>query len=146
MWPLGTHRLFMALMQLPGTLDEFGAGVFLAFWMDRRPAPRLSDGAIWLLAALAAGTLCIGTYWPHAAYWNEPGMVIFWRTLLGVFFLGIVAAAAYLPSVAQRWPLRPLWYLGVISYGIYLWHLFAVNVCLLIPGLNSAQALGITLA
>jgi len=30
-------RLFMRVMQLPGALDEFGAGIFLAKLMDRRP-------------------------------------------------------------------------------------------------------------
>jgi len=140
-----THRLFISVMQLPGTVDEFGAGIFLACWMDRHPGPRLKDGAIWLLAAIAVGTLCMGIYWTHASYWDQQGMVIFWRTLLGVFFLCVVATAVYLPSFAQIWPMRPLWYLGTVSYGIYLWHLFAIKICLMNPGLSPLQALGITL-
>ena len=54
-------------------------------------------------------------------------MVIFWRTSLGVFFLCVVAAAVMLPTVAWTWPLRPIRYLGEVSYGIYLWHLFAIK-------------------
>ena len=144
--PVEPHSIFMRVMQLPGTLDEFGAGIFLARWLDRRSGPRLIDGGIWLLAAIATGTVCFAIYWPHAVYWNQPAMVIFWRTSLGLFFLCVVAAAVYLPSFAQTWPLRPLWYLGVVSYGIYLWHLFAIKICQMIPGLAQPQALGTAIA
>ena len=143
--PVETHALFMRVMQLPGTLDEFGAGIFLARWVDGRSGPRAIDGAIWSLAAIVAGTFCFALYWPHAVYWNQPAMVIFWRTSLGVFFLCLVASAVYLPSFAQTWPLRPLWYLGVVSYGIYLWHLFAIKICQTIPDLSPLLQLGITL-
>lgn len=143
--PIEPSRLFMRVMQLPGTLDEFGAGIFLARWADSRTAPKPIDGALWGLAAIAAGSLCFGIYWPHAVYWNQAGMVIFWRTSLGLFFLCVVAAAAYLPSFALAWPLRPLWYLGVVSYGIYLWHLFAIKICAMIPGLAPAEQLAVTL-
>jgi peptidoglycan/LPS O-acetylase OafA/YrhL len=32
-----------------------------------------------------------------------------------------------------------------VSYGIYLWHLFAIKICLVNTGLTPPQALGITL-
>jgi peptidoglycan/LPS O-acetylase OafA/YrhL len=50
-----------------------------------------------------------------------------------------------LPSIAKTWPLRPVWYLGVVSYGIYLWHMFAVKLCVYLADLTPLQALGITL-
>jgi len=141
----GPTRLFMTLMQLPGTLDEFGAGIFLALWLDRRPPHRL-EGWIWTLGAIAAGTFCMSVYWSHSGYWDDPRMIIFWRTLLGAFFLCVVAAAVHLPPIARTWPLRPVWYLGEVSYGIYLWHMFAVTLCLRITDLTPLQALGITLS
>ena len=73
-------------------------------------------------------------------------MIVFWHTLLAAFFLCVVAAAVELPSIAETWPLRPLRYLGETSYGIYLWHLFAIQACLQIADLPPLQALGITLA
>jgi peptidoglycan/LPS O-acetylase OafA/YrhL len=142
---LAPDRLFTRVMQLPGALDEFGAGIFLAKWLDRRPDTAPAAGWIWAGAAIITGTLCFAIYWPHSDYWNRAGMVIFWRTSLGLFFLCVVAAAVYLPSIAKSWPLRPLWYLGVVSYGIYLWHLFAIKICLLIPDLAPLQQLAITL-
>ncbi len=138
-------RLFMRVMQLPGTLDEFGAGIFLAKLLDRRPAPSLRDGALWTLAAVATGAACMGLFWPNASYWDLPAMITFWRTSLGAFFLCVVAAAVHLPTVAWTWPLRPVRYLGEVSYGIYLWHLFAIEVCLWLRNLTSVQFLVATL-
>ena len=138
-------RIFMRTMQLPGMLDVFGAGIFLALWLDRRPEPRKRAVWLWGTAAIASGTLCMSVYLANATYWDSPAMMTFWRTLLGMFFLCIVATAVHLPSIARTWPLRPVWYLGQVSYGIYLWHLFALKLCLRIPGLTSAEVLVITL-
>ncbi len=143
--------LFMPVTQLPGALDEFGAGVFLARMLDGPANERRTlTGPAWLLAAVVAGTLCFALYWRYSSYWDLPLMVIFWRTSLGVFFLCVVAAAVQLPAVATTWPLRPLTYLGVVSYGIYLWHLFAIRYCLTIAAMTPPQtlvtALGLTLA
>ncbi len=142
---------FMPVMQLPGCLDEFGAGIFLARMLDAKPKEhRPATGYLWLLGAIAAGTVSFAIYWRYTSYWDLPAMVIFWRTSLGAFFLCVVAAAVYLPAIAVTWPLRPLRYLGVVSYGIYLWHLFAIRYCLTVPGMTSAEALvtalGLTLA
>ncbi len=137
-------RLFTRVMQLPGALDEFGAGIFLAKLLDDRSAPRLRDGALWVVAAIASGGVCFGIYWTYS-YWDVPAMVTFWRTSLGVFFLCVVAAAVYLPNVARTWPLRPVRYLGEVSYGIYLWHLFAIEACLRIVGLGPVEFLLATL-
>ena len=142
---LGPTRLFMRMMQLPATLDEFGAGIFLALWLDRR-SPRRIEGWAWVLGAIITGTLCMSIYWSHStSYWDSLGMIALWRTLLGAFFLCVVGAAVNLPQVARVWPLRPIWYLGEVSYGIYLWHMFAVKFCLGIPDLTPLQALGVAL-
>ena len=137
-------RIFVRIMQLPGAMDEFGAGIFLALWLDRRG--KIAGGAAWLwgAGAIVTGVLCMDIFWSRS-YWDDPAMMVFWRTLLGAFFLCVVATAVHLPPLARAWPLRPVWYLGEISYGIYLWHLFAIKLCLRIPGLTPLQALGITL-
>jgi peptidoglycan/LPS O-acetylase OafA/YrhL len=139
--------LFMPVMQLPGCLDEFGAGIFLARTLDDGGAERrAASGWFWLLGAIFAGTLSMSIYWRYTSYWDLPLMVTFWRTSLGVFFLCVVAAAVHLPAIAATRPLRPLAYLGVVSYGIYLWHLFAIRYALTIPGLTPPQLLAIALA
>ena len=50
-------------------------------------------------------------------------MVVFWRTGLALTFGALVLLAAQLPDITRVSSLRPLDYLGEISYGIYLWHL-----------------------
>jgi len=113
--------------------------------MDRRPDAGPIAALGWPLAAIVAGTISMDSHWAHANYWDEPTMVIFWRTSLGVFFLCVLAAAAHLPHFAESWPLRPVRYLGEVSYGIYPWHLFAIEVCLKIADITPVQALGTTL-
>jgi peptidoglycan/LPS O-acetylase OafA/YrhL len=138
-------RLFMRLMQLPGVLDEFGAGIFLAKLLDGRPGAEKTVGWVWLVTAIATGTACFSIYLLHTSYWDEPAMVIFWRTLLGAFLLCVVAAAVRLPAFAEMWPFRPIRYLGEISYGIYLWHPFVLEVLRESTGITPLMALGITL-
>ena len=134
-------------MQLPGCLDEFGAGIFLARMLDARAGKgRPWTGYAWLLGAVVAGTVTFAIYWRYTSYWDLPLMVTFWRTSLGVFFLCVVAAAVHLPPIAATRALRPLAYLGVVSYGIYLWHLFAIRYALTIPDLTSPQLLLVSLA
>ena len=137
-------RLFMRMTQLPSTLDEFGAGIFLALWLDRRTRPSKFAAWAWGFGAIVTGTMCFGIFWTYD-YWETPAMIVFWRALLGAFFLCLVATAVFLPQIARSWPLRPVWYLGEVSYGIYLWHMFAIKFCLRIPDLAPLQALGITL-
>lgn len=106
-----------------------------ALWNGRH-GPKAIAGWTWVAAAIVSGTACMGLYWPHAGYWDQPAMVIFWRTSLGAFFLCVVAAAVYLPSFAEKWPLRPVHYAGEVSYGIYLWHPFAIELCLGLRGIK----------
>ncbi len=140
------HLLFVKTTQLPGTLDLFGAGIFLAKWVlgERRPAPWRS--AAFLAGAAAVGYVTMRIFWAHAVYWDNAAMVIFWRTPLAVFFFFLIASAVTLPqAISYRW-LAPLDYLGEISYGIYLWHLFAVTYVIYFLGLRDMQALAAVLA
>jgi len=141
---LGTaspSQLFQAVAQLPGVIDEFGAGIFLACLVDRGGAPSARAGLAWTAAAVAVGTVCMGVYWSHASYWDVPAMVIGWRTLNAAFLLCVVAAAVHLPELVRMLPVRPIRYLGVVSYGVYLWHLFAIRWVQGSPALEPAQAL-----
>ncbi len=88
-------------------------------------ADRLKPGwARCALAALAA-LLLLGLawhfFWPRSAYWNNFGMIVFWRVLVASGTAALLAALIMCPS-SGGWVLRPLRYLGIISYGIYLWH------------------------
>jgi peptidoglycan/LPS O-acetylase OafA/YrhL len=139
-------RLFTAVTQLPGQLDEFGAGIFLAKLVLTARGRTRSASVLWLLGAWASGYAAMALYWPRATYWNFPAMVVFWRSAAALFFLCIVASAVSLPqTIATRW-LRPLRYLGEVSYGIYLWQLVAIDVALAMVGPRPPVVLAIALA
>ncbi len=143
----GALSVFMHTTQLPGSLDEFGAGIFLAKWvLGARARPSWRTALAWIAGACIAGYATMGAYWPRARYWDDPAMVIFWHTPLSVFLACVVGAAVCLPqSLATRW-LRPLGYLGDISYGIYLWHLFGVMLAIEFFGKRPVEVLVATLA
>jgi peptidoglycan/LPS O-acetylase OafA/YrhL len=137
----GADAIFKKVTQLPGTLDEFAAGIVLAKLVLDSRRNWFRRAVPWLAAAVATGCATFAVYWRYAEYWHFPGMVVFWRTALAVFFMCVVGAAMALPQeIARRW-IRPGDYLGEISYGIYLWHLFAVNAFILVVGWNGPQAL-----
>lgn len=138
---------FLKSTQLPGTLDEFAAGIFLAkLVVEGRMPNRFPAVAGLCVAAGLVGWLTMTVFWKHARYWDEPAMVIFWRTPFAIFLATVVACAVALPQwLAHRW-LRPLHYLGEISYGIYLWHLFAIMAAAAWLGRDGAAMLPVVLA
>ena len=141
--------LFMRVTQLPGTIDEFAAGIVFAKIVLARPEPARGEALAWLAGAGILGYAAMAIFWSRASYWFFPPMVVFWRTLFAAFLLCVLAAAVRLPQViAHRW-LRPLDSMGEISYGIYLWHLFAIEYVIHVRGMKQLEAtawvLGLTL-
>ena len=64
-------------------------------------------------------------YWSTPDYWYNPFMVICWRSLLGASFAMLIVITILVPSdlFLNNPVYRVGYYLGEISYGIYLWHL-----------------------
>jgi peptidoglycan/LPS O-acetylase OafA/YrhL len=137
---------FMRVTQLPGALDEFAAGIFLAKRVIDGRESKHTQTVLWLSFASLAGYAAMSIYWRNASYWNVPAMVVLWRVLLSLFLLCVVALAVRLPQTLGTVWLRPLSYLGEISYGIYLWHLFAIQFFVHMIGLRGLLALCAVLA
>ena len=146
------HLQVIYTTELPGTLDAFGIGIALAlavFKGEGFGAGRLKAGwgnfALWLGLATCLITLAGAVLLRHGGnYWTLPGMVIFWRTLLAMGFGASLAAIITCPLKGAG-ILRPVRYLGQISYGIYLWHMPVLLVLLTQPSLRGSRLLACTL-
>ena len=123
---------------LPGTLDEFGVGVFLALLVIRRSkgekiarAFDLIEGkTYWQLGILS---LFFVIFYFHLnvlsslTYWSNPLAIVFFRTTLSISF-GLLLLVAITRSTKSTFVGNALRFLGKISYGVYLWHILIIVV------------------
>lgn len=122
-------QMFHATTQITGLLDEFAIGVLLARIIRTDWFRKLTSAQIWLklfvlLLAIALFTYSMQIYQALSSYWNYFSMVVMFRSLLGLSFAGLIFSLITLfPRDRIHDSLIPFSYLGVISYGIYLWHL-----------------------
>lgn len=125
------------MLQVPGMLDQFALGFVLARWTTDgitwkaqhiKSTVLLSYARKYHLLVLALFMLAASVTWHLIAmhandYWQQPNMVVFWRSLVG-----LTAALLVLWMITVKFPrwlektLAPVSYLGRISFGIYLWH------------------------
>lgn len=126
-----TFPLFVAATQLPGMLDEFAIGILLArLFLSARFASfiqrcRQPGGLLVVIIAVTFSlSLIFSIFWSHSNFWDNKAMVIFFRTGLAISF-GALVFLFCLIKISGIWSLilKPFTYLGVISFGIYLWHL-----------------------
>ena len=105
------YILFVKTTQLPGMLDEFGAGIFLAKWVldGRHPMPM--KGLLPVLGAAVTGYFAMQLFWPRATFWNNGYMVVFRHTALSVRRWNRSAACASWVMIASvcELPKRAIW-------------------------------------
>lgn len=120
---------------LPGYLDQFALGMLLAVvsaylsQTDQRPAwlwHKYTPWVSWALAGVAFWAVGnIGL--PLIPLVTSPtGLSLARNTLYGLFAFFLVAPAVFGPQddglIRQLLRWRPIALIGVVSYGIYLWH------------------------
>jgi peptidoglycan/LPS O-acetylase OafA/YrhL len=126
------------LKVLPPTLGIFAGGMLLAIGkaaVARRPEPpqwwqRIGASPVpwFIVAGVAYAVLCTAVgIRPTEAFaitWRQQFAQLLLQTLIAVC---VVAPAVIVPTDRRSWSLRaiasrPLAYIGMLSYGIYLWH------------------------
>ncbi|MBF0877953.1 acyltransferase [Gluconobacter cerevisiae] len=123
---------FVYTTQMPGMLDEFGMGIIAAKFVMSDVGKKLMENRFFsyvFLPIFTIGSVLITkhVYWKEADYWQCAPMVICFHTFLAITCMLVVLLFCCLGrSQALCKALRPLAYLGTISYGIYLWHLSVI--------------------
>jgi peptidoglycan/LPS O-acetylase OafA/YrhL len=121
------------VQQLPGAADLFGIGMLTALAARTGAMPRLWRDAtlrsalLVLSAGLVAGTMYV-YYDRKPGYWEDGAMVVLWPLVLALGVAGMLVCLTRATSIvhaATRW--TGLAYLGVISFGIYLFHPFVIE-------------------
>jgi peptidoglycan/LPS O-acetylase OafA/YrhL len=121
------------VQQLPGAADLFGIGMLTALAARTGAVPRLwrhaalRSALLVLSAGLVAGAMYV-YYDRKPGYWQDGAMVVLWPLVLAVGVAGMLVCLTRATSAAHaatRW--TGLAYLGVISFGIYLFHPFVIE-------------------
>jgi peptidoglycan/LPS O-acetylase OafA/YrhL len=124
-------------MPLPNFLDQFALGMALAV-LSVRGLPERFQAAVrrawpwWLLAGVAYWAMCTQIGLEGVLSERAGPREFILRHEMGA----LVAAALLVPAIFSwregggvrrllAW--RPLLYVGLVSYGVYLWHLAVVN-------------------
>ena len=109
-------------------IDQFVLGLAAAVAHSRLRNSAPARRASWTVAALALGTLALAApldrlTWPHRG--GGPAYV-----LVSLALTALVLGCALLPPGGRaRFALAPLSFLGVVSYGFFLYHQLTIELC-----------------
>jgi peptidoglycan/LPS O-acetylase OafA/YrhL len=128
--PESTTAAFLAASQLPGSLAEFMLGSTAAIWVQSASRKRWPRPAPWALELMVVVGLVLPGFWlwqvvlgAGGAYWLGH-----WSMPVSPLVIGLCLAVAVL---GVNWGSRighflfanrVVYFLGLISYSLYLWH------------------------
>lgn len=110
---------------LPEYIDEFAIGMLLAVALEL-PATRQGLRRAWLLGPTAILAFCLAFVFKHTGPDTNGYTGMMFTLLVTVGFALLLArvllAEGHAPLVGRLLSSGPLTWLGMVSYGIYLWH------------------------
>jgi len=152
--------LFFFTTQLPGMIDSFAMGFVIARIMTDLEYAMLRHWCsknLWLLNGVAVVAYGVAHYifsrippsWDDWRLWYRWYILISHHVLTASAFTFLVLISCFLNSPRWLKISAPVRYLGVISYGIYLWHVIVIlalkKISDLSPGIRLILTVGLTI-
>jgi peptidoglycan/LPS O-acetylase OafA/YrhL len=122
--PEGSSGIFT--YQLPGSIDSFGLGMLGAVlhvqYADRSAFNKWLGALLWTTPLIFI-LLGIWMAQDYTVYWRGAPILYLWTPLFGTAVLIVILNCARSRSrLHTLLGNRALFYLGTVSYGLYLWH------------------------
>jgi len=125
----------IAMGQLPGRLDDFVFGMWSAYLYTRYGF--FISNKIRFLGSIGICISIFGIivmiYWFYLSdpgnYWSgEKNLVFFWNTIVAIFIATLIFSLALNGWLARTiFSNKIVFFLGIISYSLYLWHLVVIS-------------------
>jgi len=118
-------------LQLPGSMDSFGIGMIGAIlhvhFIEQRKASDIYHKTLIILSLTVPFIFyLLGVWMAHhyKVYWSHSLILYTWTPIFSLAILTLVLTSTRRPDSLLNvvFGNKPLMYLGMISYGIYLWH------------------------
>jgi len=124
-----TAHKVVVLEQLPGRLDQFVFGMLAAYayvvakQAGRLPGARAADQLFACGCGIVALMMYALSHGGPDTYWQGSWLLFVWHGAVGAGVATMLFACCAGSRIgATLFANRPLCYLGVISFGVYLWH------------------------